>query len=285
MTLGLDPRIQVLTVGELGYTLPVGVPGANGSLERGFSLKDLETPIERAIGKWRQVNHHRPTTALVTKVVGLLLNDLGGKEYNHAPEDGEQEAAEKLQKVSTCFLPDVYYMYTMARINELGNDYKIPWACEKCGFIGTLTMDLSTMKVYTCGDPTYLKKEIELVKGLKFRDGSIRKKVTISPMLWMYMEGDDALECGNDPLLLKLLFLSKCIVGVEGFKGSLVLTKDEINSFRKIDIEKVSVEISNMNLGPAMSLDGNCPNDVCKISFSCTVDWDYDNFFSITSPS
>jgi hypothetical protein len=284
MTLGLDPRIQVTTVEEQGYSLPIGVPGANGVLEKGFSLKDLETPIERAIGKFRQANHNKPTTVLVSKVIGLLLNDLGGEKFEHTPEDTIEEAAIKLQKISTCFLPDVYYIYTMARINELGNEYKIPWLCGNCGFTGTITVDLNTMQVHTCNDPSYLKKEVELVKGFKFRDQSIRKKVVVSPMLWMHMESAEALECGNDPLLLKLHFMSKCIVGVEGFDGSLVLTQDEVNSFRKIDIEKVSTEISNMNLGPSMTLNGNCPNETCNIPFSYPVDWDNDNFFSITSP-
>jgi len=276
-----DPRFSTLKASDMGDNLPIGIP-ENGTLLKGYSLKDLNFPKEKAIGVFRRKHDGEPQTKVVGKTLALLLSQLGGKEFLHEPGDKDVDEAKSLFRISTLYMADVYWLWVAARIDALGNDYEMPFMCQSCRYVGKIVSDLSTMDVVNVSDAAALIQTIPLKKGIEYRDGTIKKSVTITPVLWMHMEGPEMIEAGADEGLMKLHFISKCVTGVEGMEESIVLTDDELNSLKKIDIEILSSAIDKMTIGPSMQVEGDCPN--CNTHFYSAVDWSYEGFFSNSSP-
>ena len=278
-------KIKVETAKDLGHTLPIGIL-SQGKFLTEFSLKEMETPVERAIGKYRKENDKAPNTVLVSKAVSLLLDTLGGKPFGLKADGEPMDDIEKQQFVQSMYMADAQYIYLCARMAELGNDYTFEFSCMKCGYTQEKAVaDLSTMDVYCVVDPAVLMSEINLVKGLRYRDGSIKKRVSVSPAYWFHMEDPEIMYIGGDPNLMRLYMIGKCITGVEGVEGQLVLTQGEIDTLRKVDLERLGQHISDVNLGPSLTLSGNCPDERCKTPFMLGLNWDYDHFFSMSSLS
>lgn len=271
---------------ERGYKLPIGVVGNDGKLHKNFSIGELYFKEEQAIGEFRARNPNSVSTYIVSKVVALLLKNVGPIEYNHTAEEKDLEKeVTALMQIGTMNYPDVYYIYLMARINELGSSYRLPFPCtnNKCEYSrepGVLTADLNEVDVFCVEDTSLLSQEVSLIKGIKYK-GEIKKKVTVQPMLWMYMIGDDMHETEASPTLLQNHFIRKCVVGVEGVEGSIHLTDEQLASLRKTDIERIGTAIHELSLGPTFILRGECPK--CKYPFIYPVDTDYSNFFSDSS--
>ncbi|MCK5019300.1 MAG: hypothetical protein KAS32_19730 [Candidatus Peribacteraceae bacterium] len=273
---------SIVTAKDLGFTLPIGVIRGGGR-DRSFSLKEHGYDTEKALGEWKKLNHGKPTTAVVTKLIALLLDSLGGEPFEHLPGDPLDVEAKKLGDVSSLYSADVFYIYSRARIEELGNEYITPFVCEKetCNFTAEeMIHDLDSMEVTCVEDISELEKEVPLVKGIRFRDGSIRKKLIVSPMLWHGMDSSGIIG-KEDELLVKLYFISKCVTGVEGNDGAIVLLPDELKSLRKIDIEILDREINSISLGPSFVSRGNCPE--CNDHQIFRLDWSYNHFFGVSS--
>ena len=275
---------SIVTAEDLGFTLPIGVI-RGGERSRDFSLKEHGWETEKAVGEWKKINHGKPSTAVITKLIALLLDSLGGEPFEHKPGDTADVEAKRMGEVSSLYSADVFYIYSKLRMEELGNDYVTPFVCEnpKCNFVAEeMIHDLGSMEVTCVEDISNLEVEVDLIKGIRYRDGSIRKKLTISPMLWMGMDSSSII--GNeDELLVKLYFITKGVTGVEGVDKSIVLLPDELKSLRKIDIERLDREINNISLGPSFVSRGNCPS--CKAPQIFRLDWSYDHFFGVSSLS
>jgi len=278
-----DKRIKLTNPKERGNVLPIGIFDGR-TLKRDFSIREMGFPIERSIGRFKRLNESMPNTAIVSKLVSLMTSNLAGEPLDYSPEDDPQKEAEALIKIGQMFFADVYYIYVMVRIAELGPEYDVGFACQHCGFSGKMTTDLNTMKVSCVQDPSVLRREVPLLKGLKYRDGTIKKKIYIQPMLWANMVTNEVKEAGGDSLLMKLHFIRHCVVGVEGVEEAIHLDESELDTLRKIDIERIAHEINAVNIGPSLIAEGNCPVDDCKAPFMWPIDWDYDAFFTIASP-
>jgi hypothetical protein len=268
---------------ELGYQLPIGAL-VGSSLSRSFGLGDFNYHVEKSLGDFKKRNQTLPNTAAISKLVALMLTNLGGEKFEHLPTDSIEDETKAVIDIGKLFFADVYYIYVKIRIESLGPEFDVQFMCPTCKYQGKMTVDLNTMDVFTVGDPSVLLTEVELFRGLRFRDGSIKKRVKIQPMLWLHMTGDEAKEAAGDQTLMKLHFISKCVVGVEGFDDSVLLTQEELGSLGKLDIEKISQAINEINFGPSLIVNGECPNRDCTTPFMWPIDWDYDNFFSVSSP-
>lgn len=279
-----DNRILVTNPKDRGLVLPIGVFDGK-VLKRDFALRDMGFPIERSIGRFKKMNESLPNTAIVSKLVSLCTSHIGGEPMEYHPDDSPELEVEALIRIGKMFFADVYYIYVMTRIAELGPEYDTGFACQRCGFTGKMISDLTTMKVSCVQDQSILRREVPLLKGLKFRDGTIKKKVYIQPMLWANMVTNEVKEAGGDSLLMKLHFIRHCVVGVEGVDEAIHLAEPELETLRKIDIERIAYEINAVNIGPSLIAEGNCPNEECKVPFLWPIDWDYDSFFTIASPS
>lgn len=276
-------KVKVTTLKELGRVLPIGIFNG-GVFKRDFTLREMGYPIDKAIGRFKRLNENLPNTAVVSKLVSLLASSIGGEQLEFTPDDNEQQEAEALIKIGQMFLADVFYIYVMARIEEIGSKYKIDFVCSNCGFISDkMETDLNEMDVSVVHDKSVLRREVPLSQGVHYRDGTIKKSVFIQPMLWANMVTNEVKEAGGDSQLMKLHFVKHCIVGVEGVEEAIALTEPELDSLRKIDIENISYEINKINVGPSLRAVGKCPVKGCEMPFLWSVNWDYDHFFTISS--
>ncbi len=286
----LDTRVEITNPKDRGFVLPVGI--FDGKVpKRDFSLREMEYPVEKAIGRFRRLNPDLPSTATVTKVVSLMLTSLAGKPVNFQPDDTEEQEAEAFIQIGGMFLADVYYIYVMARIEELGTDYEIEYGCSGCNFTGKMTIDLNTMDVHAVNDLSILRRKVSLLKGIKCRNGNLEKTVLVQPMVWANMVTKELNEFSGNQQLMKLHFIKHCVVGVDGFQdgnGKQIiapLSDEELASLRKIDIEILGRDIDSTNIGPKLIVEGKCPNEDCKAPFLWPIDWEYDSFFTISSLS
>lgn len=278
-----DKRIQVTNPKDRGMVLPIGIFDGR-VLKRDFALREMGFLVERSIGRFKRMNESLPNTAVVSKLVSLCTSNVAGEPMEFNPDDSPEKEAEALIRIGKMFFADVYYIYVMIRIAELGSEYDTGFSCPNCGFAGKMTSDLNTMKVSCVQDPSVLRREVPLLKGLKYRDGTIKKKVYIQPMLWANMVTNEVKEAGGDSLLMKLHFIRHCVIGVEGVEESIHLAEPELETLRKIDIERIAHEINAINIGPSLVAEGNCPQEDCQAPFLFPIDWDYDHFFTIASP-
>lgn len=281
----LQSGFYVKKAQDLGCQLPIGELTSSGNLVKSFSLRELSTKRERALGYYRKKNPFKPNTNIVTNLLAFVLERLGDQEVKEAQDLSADQNThyQNVLRIRNLWMADVFYMFLRCRINELGSDFSAPWQCELCGEKAKINADLEDMDVICCDDPKQLRVKCDLRRGLVFRDGSTKKSVLISPVLWGHMELDELIDIGVDALLMKLFFVSKCIVGVNDFKDEIVLTNEEINTIKKIDRELISDKINEMNLGPSLNVTGKCPNKICMAPYQHQINWDYDSFFSIAS--
>jgi hypothetical protein len=281
--------ISTFPVGELGNTLPIGI-FKDGGRNRSFRLGELDFPTEKALGDWKKgPGQGKPVGAVVTKLLALLLRELGGEPFEHNFDDPPDVEAAKLLKIQQMYSSDVYYMYVRARIEELGSEYALPFVCQNnsCKYTAEeMVCDLNEMDVYCVEDPSVLVQKVPLIKGIRHHDNTIRMGAVLTPLLWMHMESQD-LVGQNDELLVKLYFISKCLTGLEGENNkdgtpmSLVIPKSSLNSLRKMDIELLDRAINKVNLGPSLVASGECPE--CNRGFYHQIDWNYNHFFGASS--
>jgi hypothetical protein len=280
----MDNEIVKTDPTKHGLNLPIGIP-SSGQLRGDFSLKNLNFDREKAIGVFKGENESKPNTVVVSKTIAILLDSLCGKPFNHNPEDSKEKEEEALAEIGKMYLADVYYIYLSARLAELGPDYYFGYECPRCGCTGRVKSDISTMDVNIITDPSLLRKNVPLQWGFLYRDGSLKKSVTVQPMLWMHMVGDEMQESSGNDILMQLHFLTHCIVGVEGVEESIVLTPSELGTLRKVDINRITNVINNINIGPSLIANGKCPKKGCGHKFIWPIDWDYDSFFGTSSLS
>ena len=284
------PGMVIRKARDLGFNLPIGQLGDDGKLIKSFSLRELSPEIEIAIGEHRKLNQMKPNTITYTHLLALCLEKIGATslkfpslDENRKIDLGHNAHYQNIIRIRKMYMADVFYMFLRCRIEEMGATYTSPWQCSMCGLTRTIETDLEDMNVVCCDDPSFLKVECTLHRGLVFRDGTPKKRVTVTPMVWGNMEKDEILNAGSDSILMKYFFIANCITGVEGFDGEILLTEDERSTIKKIDREIVSDKINDMNLGPSMQISGECPNGQCKTPYSIQLNWDYDSFFSSAS--
>jgi len=278
-----DERLQVKSVKELGFNLPIGIV-EGGKFKRGFTFNEYNYDLEKDVARFRRMNEQIPNTRIVTKVLSVCVNQLGGKPL--IPEevtDPNQREIVAMQKIGQLFMADVYYLWIRLRMEELGTEYKSPFACLSCRRQGEILTDMESMDVFCVNDPSILEKEVKLQKGLKFRDGSLKKTVTVNPVRWCQLDTPEMVNVASDPMSMKLHFIRHAITGIQGYSEPVVLMDEEIGSLRKVDVEILSGAVNYTNLGPSMTLTGKCPNQECKAPFTWPLDWDYDSFFSTIS--
>lgn len=284
----MSDLFETKTAKEQGYNLPIGiVQGAN--LVKPFSLGDISPDVEREVGRYREENADLPATIVVSKLISCILTSVGGADFGTKKDGKEMTPDEKLLEIRKMYMADVYYMYLVARMKELGNDYVIPYVCPFCGIRAPkMSCDLESMDVVNALSVEALRHEANLRIGIKMRDGSVKKKVYLSPILWFEFERKEIGEIGSNEMLLKLFMLEKAITGVEGAE-SIPLSPEEFNTMKKIDRELAGEQLGEMNAGPTLVVSGQCPGKKagkpCGREYNYPVNWDYDHFFSISSLS
>lgn len=285
----VEDKITIKKLKDLGNNLPVGVI-KDGQLYKSFELRDLSTDIEIEFGNFRKRNKSHPETSEVTKLLSLLLTEIGNEPHvslldrPKGNKDIVQEEAEDLFKIGRLDVADAYYAYVYARIQELGEKYDVDFTCQQCGLNKPLTMDLTEMDVMCIENPEDRKVRVSLPIGFESPSGRNVKEVFVEPVRWTDLESDEMRLCEGDEVLMKLFFIKQCTTyedTIQKEKRTLKLNQNQINRLKKFDRETIAKAVNLLNLGPSLHVNGVCPK--CQMPFLVGVDWRYDNFFAISS--
>ena len=266
-------RYEIVTIEELGATLPIGTLKEN-VLMRDLDSRPFTMKQERALGairdKQRQIN--------VAKFVSVVLSHLCTKVGHY--DFAAMKESERLLSVSQMFMSDVYYAYVWLRMQAVGSEITMDLTCPNCQNEFVYVGDLNTVEVrvpsesvesltweYQLRDPFELRnKKVEGFKLGIARWGSLEPVAT------------GAFNTGE----AKAALIRGSVQEIFGW-DAVALGSDELDDMSKFDLEGIANTIEANRFGPDMAIETNCPK--CNHSMASMLDWGYDSFFSISSKS
>ena len=271
------PGCHPTTLAELGATLPVGIPGADGSLSKGFELKPWRTKEERELAK--QKRQDTTIAQYVSVVVGAMCSRIG-------PHDMEaMKPAERSVVIAQMFMGDVFYVYCYLRRRAMGDDLRLEFQCETCARKIPYVASLDTLKVVTVDSLDALKWHYDLQTPIKVRRNEV-KRLNMSAMRWAVAEQTAAVNFGTDAVA-KIAAIKGSVVGVDDTGEQILVSDVELDELEKYDLEALADQINNHYVGPDMSIEDECRPEFCPrgggIKFRVGIDWAYDSFFGISS--
>lgn len=275
------PVAESKTLKELGAMLPLGVPDESGKLVKPFDLLSWTGKMEREVGKVKRKN---PTLGgLVPNLLKLFCTQYGGQTLAGIKGDG---AKSLLFNQST--IGDILYAYFYLRREEIG---KIVYLVVKCPYCGHMMRrypaDLDTLNVLCYPEGTLAADLVDryvLERPITIGETEC-KTLVINPVKWTMMTEVTPEESG-DGEAFKLRLIQSAVVNVEELgAGAFFLQDSHVDLIHRRDIDQLAVKIHDLNAGPEITIDGKCQRGTCGGDFVQTIDWTYDSFFSVSSPS
>jgi len=267
-------RYKIITVGELGDRLPIGIL-KDGVLYRDIDARPFTMKHERVLGAIRDKQRQNNVAKFASIVISQLCTKIGHHDFESMKE------SERLLAVSQMWMPDVYYVYVWLRIRSIGSELSMQLTCPSCANEFQYIGELDTVEVrvpaqegedvlswdYTLRDPFELRnKKVEGFKMGMSRWGSLEPVTT------------GAFNSGE----AKAALIRGSVHEIHGW-DSVALGSDELDDMSKYDVENISVSIDENRFGPDLALSADCPR--CNQKIGTMIDWGYDSFFSTSSRS
>lgn len=265
---------RVVTLAQLGPTLPIGFHVSSGSPVREFSMRPWRTREERAMAKFKKPGMN-PAQHL-SMVLSCMLTRFYTAEWADIPER-EKDINTRRVQIGQAFAGDALYAYCYLRREALGNTIPFNVKCPSCDNKWTFTADLDTLEVTVVDDLDSLSWEYNLVTPVTIR-GKMVTKFRMTAPRWGAME--QSVVTGQEATA-KIAVVKSAIVGFNDDTTALAVTDNDIDDITKRDLEQLVLGIDNHHIGPNMSLEGECGK--CNRVFRMPLDWRYDNFFSASS--
>lgn len=265
-------------VGELGMRLPVGVGPFDGSAARTLQLdfRDWSGKDDRKIGAMRQARPGQGDADLVEMILAEFVTKWGHHDFTRMSED------ERRNVLTMAPSGDIFHAWTMLRIENLGPELQMTFACGNCQKDIVFETDAEEIEEKVPVSPTAdLTEKIVTRKGFMYQ-GARRRETTIAPVLWKTYYGINS-NVRTSVTDLKLMVIEGAVVGLEGVEGQIILPPTSVDTLTKYDIELLARRIEERQLGPELSLDFRCPH--CDVRMIRPVSWEYDVFFSVRDTS
>lgn len=270
------PKIKRVALKDLGPTLPLGVVDSGGKLARSIECRRWRGAEEREVGRIQ--NDSKERGDFLSRLMGFMYTRVGDHDFEKMSEP------EKQAIVGQMHMGDVFYMYVWLRTKCVGMSLKMDLTCPRCNFEFPFDADLSTVEVRTAESLADVKWTYDLIDPFDLR-GQKATGFELGPVKWIAMEESirKALESGGTNVgLAKMDVIQNCIQGVKG-RDPMVLTERELDELTKMDIETLVARIDEHEVGPDMSVETKCQR--CKRSIRTSLDWGYESFFEVSSPS
>lgn len=259
------------TLADLGAQLPIGVPTADGKLNKSFSVKPFRLKEEKELAALKEKGGMN-LGKYVSHVLAVMLDQVGGQSFK------DLKMEQRLYQISKMYMCDVLYMYVYLRTDALGTSLKMKIPCGRCKAAFDFAADLNTLDVKTVDGLQELVTECELRHGFTYR-GATRKKVQLRPVLWNVFESKSSKDMGA----LRGAIIQNAIVGIEGIAEAemSVIPDATLDELTKRDVETITGLIDGKTPGPIMAVAAECPE--CDSKWMGSIDWGYDSFFSHSS--
>lgn len=267
------------TVADWGDKLPIGILDKDGRLHKDIVAKQWKTRDERELGK--KVAADAGMIDHVPLIVANMCSRIGPHNMDEIPD------AEKSVILSTMYMADVFYAYTLLRTKTMGHRIQLNVSCPRpsCNVTFPFRGDLSTTEVMAIENIDHILRKVELDDPITLR----KKHVThfaLSAPKWSVMDQGRGSQNEAD---IKAFVLQGTIIGLNDEQEPVSLTLNEIDELSKRDFEMLQENINQNFLGPKMGLEGKCTPDVCTkykqggYEFKLPIDWSYRNFFGGSS--
>lgn len=272
------PKFQTTTVGKLGAVLPLGPVGQDGKHQRLIAVRPWRMKEEKILGRRREQNEKQNMGKYVGIVLSTMCTKLAGQTWDDLKDD---DTADRELTVSQMWMADVFYAYVYLRIQAMGNelamDLTSPYKPGLDSF--PFTGDLNTVEVKVPASLDDCMWTYTLLDPFKIRNVEARSLV-MGPGRWYNVEqmGDTTTGAA------KAMVIHSCIHAVPDIQeGEIALAESEIDEMSKRDLEHLADRIDKNGFGPQMQIEAVCP--YTKRTFKSPIDWRFDQFFGISSPS
>lgn len=273
-----SPKFKTMTVAELGAVLPLGPLGPDGKHQRLIDVRPWRMKEEKVLGRRREQDDKRNMGKYVSIVLATMCTKLAGGDWSELKED---DTADRELVVSQMWMGDVFYAYIYLRMRVMGNELLMtltsPYKPHLDVF--TWTGDLSSVEVKVPENIEDCMWTYQLRDPFTIRGKQITRLV-MGPPRWYHVEemGDTTVGAAKG-----VVIHSSIHTVPEIQEGEIGLGPDEIDEMGKLDIEHLTNQLNEKGFGPQMQVEAVCP--YTKKTFNTPIDWSFDQFFGISSPS
>lgn len=265
-------EVKTCTLAELGPSMPFGVIGHDEQLHKHLECRRWRGKEEREVARIRREGTRKGNT--VSAMLAYMYTRVG-------PHDFGAKEPEKCQALLGPMLRgDVMYMYLWLRRQCIGDEMGMNLTCLHCGFQVPWRGQLDTVEVKTANNLQALLWDYALQDPFLLRGGEA-KTLHMGPSHWgVFEQAARKAVTDADAGIGAMELIQDAVRGVED-KPSVALTSGELDEMSKRDIEALSTEIDEREIGPDLSVKETCPRCFCQ--FTTSIDWGYASFFSMPS--
>ncbi|MHA1572426.1 MAG: hypothetical protein ACTSX8_00375 [Alphaproteobacteria bacterium] len=258
---------------EWGPQLPLGIVGTDGKLHRNVSWRAWTGVEEREIGHIREAT--KEDGSFLTALIAHMFTQVGPHDFS------SMEDAAKRVVVSQMFLGDALYLYLWLRTKTLGPALQTAVTCPFCKFEFDYEADLNTVEVRTAESIESAGWDHQLHHPFKIRGVEVQG-FELAPTHWSTMEMIVKNAIQNQDTT-KMDMIRGSVRRILGQESGIALVDNELDGMTKLDIETLASKLDEREIGPDLSISDKCSR--CKRTFYVSLDWKYDSFFGVSSPS
>jgi hypothetical protein len=258
--------------------MPLGVLGGDGQMHRQLAVRPWRLKEERALGHRREELQGENMGKYVSVVLSTMYTRFGHHDWS-GWED--KNTVERELVISQIMMPDVFYAFIWLRVQSMGKDLPMGLKCPHChaktadfDWVG----DLNTLEVRVPETPEGALWHYHLKTPITVRNKEVTHMV-LGPPRWHHIEaiGDITMGAAKASIIHASI---KQMPEVQ--EDEIALDEAELDGLVKADIEALTDGIGANSYGPRMTVEPKCPKGH---SFDIPIDWRYDSFFGISSPS
>lgn len=259
-------RFQLVTLGDLGASLPVGV---GPDRVRTFRLRPFNMGLEKELAQAKEKMKVKSGGLFVRTALGLMCQTVGPHNFD------KMKQPERELVINSMYMPDVIYLYLYARHVALENEpVTMQIRCMNCAKEYNWYGDLSSMDVKVMDPSMPLTRAFELVSPITPRSKTV-SKLTLGLIKW---ESFCKPEFTNKNSIQSAA-IHASVAGMEGFDGPVFsLLDNDLDTMSKEDMNRITAEIEENTPGPQMDIQPECP--ACHFEQKMMIDWSWENFFS-----
>lgn len=272
------PDLAESTLGEYGYSLPVGVLEGNPpQLGKGFSFKPYRTKDEQAIEKLRKKQQH-PGWDVVTVLSQMLRtwgsdNDFAGK-------------ADKIKRsaINSAFMCDVLYAYINLRVEAMGEIIALDQECPSCATKWQWKADLNDMTLTVADGIESLEQTYKLRHPIEMGE-KVYDTLVVGPPTWAAVTSIKTASRKSGVADIKMNMI------VHAIRAMLDSSKPDqrpipaapslLGEMSKYDLERLSATVDRLFPNVDVALEIDCPH--CGHNWKYPVQWGFDFFFGGSS--
>lgn len=267
------PTTYKTTLGELGNQLPVG-QNEQSVLYKVLEVKPWKLKNERELGELRDKHREANLAQYISMVLGSMCTSFGATDLS------SMSMSDKRARMGRMYMGDMFYAYMWLRCSALGAKMDTNLSCPSCAAKFKAPIDLNSTEVICAKDAAALDWVYTLLDPIEVQ-GTRVTRFDMGPARWRTLEGADFNSGLNTGAAKSMIIRGSIVKMPELERGSF--SEDDLDELSKRDLETITRAIDEHSIGPDMSIETQCLR--CRSDMKVSLDWGFDSFFSISSPS